>query len=373
MPGPVRVAVDATSLYGTRSGVGRFVEEILHEGGRRADLDLVAYAITWRGGQRLEEILPAGVAAAAGRRLPARPLRRAWQHLDHPSIDRWLGPADVVHGTNFLVPPTTARSVLTVHDLTYLHHPEMCTDDVLQYRQLVPRALRRGAMVHTVSEFVRREVMEHYALAPERVVAVPNGISRTDLRADAAAGRQLAGGSRYLLWVGTVEPRKDLPTLVAAFDLVADQDPDVRLVLAGQDGWGAEELTGVLAEARHGQRIIRLGRIGEQARVDLLGGALSLVMASRYEGFGLPAGEAMVAGTPVIATAVGGLTELVGDAGVLVEPADVEALAQAIVDLIDDEPRRRLLARSGQQRAEAFTWARTVDGLAGLWRRMAGR
>ncbi|MEO7571040.1 MAG: glycosyltransferase family 1 protein, partial [Acidimicrobiales bacterium] len=204
-----------------------------------------------------------------------------------------------------------------------------------------------------------------------RVVAVPNGISRTPLRADADAGRTLAGGSSYVVWIGTVEPRKDLPTLVAAFDLVADDDPDVRLVLAGQDGWGAEELTVALSRARHSDRIIRLGRIREQGRVDLLAGARCLVMASRYEGFGLPAGEAMMAGTPVIATAVGGLTELVGDAGVLVEPADAPALAQAIADLLADEPRRDHLARSGQQRAEEYTWARTVDGLARLWHRMA--
>lgn len=372
MPAP-RVAVDATSLYGARTGVGRFTAEVLAHAGGRTDVQVAAYAITWRGGRDLDQLLPPGVGAAPGRRLPARPLRLLWQRMDRPRIDRWLGPTDVVHGTNFVAPPTRAASVLTVHDLTYLHHPEMCTDDVLQYRDLVPRALRRGATVHAVSSFVAEEVRDHYDLPAERVVPVLNGISRPPAAGSASAGRRQAGADRYLLWLGTVEPRKDLPTLVAAFDAVAADDPDLRLVLAGPDGWGTEALRAALASARHPERVVRLGWVEEATRADLLAGAEALVLASRYEGFGLPAGEAMVAGTPVVATAVGGLTEVVGEAGLLVPPGDPAALAEALAQVTSDADTRRRLSAQGTERAAELTWDRTVDGLVALWGRLAGR
>ena len=367
MPTPLRLALDATPLYDVRSGVGRFVEEVLREAATRADLDVGAYAVTCRGQERLSELVPPGVRAIEPRLpLAAAPLRWAWRRSDRPRIDRWIGRADVVHGMNFVVPPTTAGAVVTVHDLTYLRYPEMCTADVLQYADLVPRALARGALVHTVSEFVRGELLDRYGVAPERVVAVPNGITAPG-GGDATRGRSLAGGDRYVLAVGTVEPRKDLPGLVAAFDLVAADDADLRLVIAGADGWGAEALDQAVAASPHRARVVRLGWVGEAARAHLLAGALALVMASRYEGFGLPAAEAMAVGTPVIATAVGALPEVVGDAALLVAGGDHQALAGALATVAADPQQRAELAGRGRARARTYTWARTVDGLRALW------
>ncbi|MGH9273829.1 MAG: glycosyltransferase family 4 protein [Acidimicrobiales bacterium] len=367
MDRPLRVALDATSLYDLRSGVGRFTEEVLEGAGRRADVDPVAYAVTWRGAGRLETLLPTGVRAAPRRRMAALPLRQAWARSDRPRIEWWTGPVDVVHGTNFVVPPTRGAAVVTIHDLTYLRFPEMCTSDVLQYVDLVPRALRRGATVHAVSEFVREEVLQHYGLPADRVVAVANGITPT-LVGDPARGRQAAGGERYVLAIGTVEPRKDLPGLVRAFDEVAGEDEDLRLVIAGADGWGAEALTDAITDAHHAARIRRVGWIDEPARADLLAGATALVLASRYEGFGLTAGEAMAAGVPVVATAVGGIPEVVGDAAVLVPPGDVASLAGAVAGLVSDAEQRARLVEQGRARAETFTWTRTIDGLVALWR-----
>lgn len=370
MARPLRVALDATSLYDIRSGVGRFTAEVLAGAGQRADIQAIAYAVTFRGAGRLEDLLPPGVDPAPRRRMAAWPLRQAWIRGDHPRIEWWTGPADVVHGTNFVVPPTRGAAVVTIHDLTYLRYPEMCTDDVLQYRQLVPRALRRGAVVHTVSEFVRGEVLDAYGLADDRVVAVPNGITAAR-QGDPGAGSHLAGGDRYLLAIGTVEPRKDFPGLVRAFDLAAADDADLRLVIAGADGWGADALTTAVAAARHRDRIQRLGWVDEPTRADLLAGATALVLASRYEGFGLTAGEAMTAGVPVIATSVGGIPEVVGDAAVLVPPDDPQELAAQIVSLVADEAARARLAELGPARAAVFSWDRTVDGLADLWSSVA--
>lgn len=369
---PLRVAIDATSLYDVRSGVGRFTEEILREAGRRADLDPIGYAVTLRGAGRIDDLLPPGVRAPRRRRMAAYPLRRAWARTDHPQIDLWTGPVDVVHGTNFVAPPTAGAAVVTIHDLTYLRFPEMCTADVLQYPGLVGRALHRGATVHTVSEFVRGEVLEEYRLSDDRVVAVPNGISAVRL-GDAARGHAAVGGDRYIAAVGTVEPRKDLPGLVRAFDSMAGDHQDLRLAIAGADGWGAGALTDAIATARHAERIVRLGWIDDDRRADLLAGATAFVLPSRYEGFGLTAGEAMAAGVPVVATAVGAVPEVVGDAAVLVPPDDADALAGAIAALLDDAAERERLVRLGRARAQTFTWARTVDGLDALWRSVVDR
>ena len=150
--------------------------------------------------------------------MPARPLRAAWRLADHPVTELWTGAVDVVWGPNFVVPPARrAAEVVTVHDLTPLHFPELCHRDTLAYPALVRRAVARGALVQTDSEAVAAEVRDWLGVAPERVVAVPLGVD-PPATGDPAAGRRRAGAARYVLALGTVEPRKDLPTLVAAFD-----------------------------------------------------------------------------------------------------------------------------------------------------------
>src|SRR5690606_39590636 len=130
--------------------------------------------------------------------MAAAPLRALWRRFDRPRIERWTGPVDVVHGPNFVVPPAAATRVVSVHDLTFIHHPEFCTDDVLQYPGLIRRALAGGAWVHTDSDFVRNEVIEVLGADPDRVVSVPLGVTPPPSM-DGARGRELAGSGRYVL------------------------------------------------------------------------------------------------------------------------------------------------------------------------------
>jgi glycosyltransferase involved in cell wall biosynthesis len=370
MPQRARIAVDATSLYSPLTGVGRFTFEVLAGAARRDDIDLVAFATTLRGRSDLASLLPEGVRAVPGPPA-ARPMRALWRRWDHPQIERFTGPIDVVHGPNFVVPPSRGGQVVTIHDLTPVRFPELCTPDVRLLPQLIRRAIDRGALVHTVSEFVRDEVIEAFDVAPDRVVAVLNGVSPGPA-GRAERGRMLAGCDRYVLAVGTVEPRKDLPSLVAAFDALAAEDPDLGLVIAGPDGWGTDELALALDRAAHRGRIHRLGWVDEQQRADLLVGAVALAFASRYEGFGLPIVEAFAVGTPVVATAAGAIPEVAGDAAVLVSPRDAAALADGLRQVTNaSADERRHLAERGRDRAAAFTWDRTIDGLAALWHRAA--
>jgi len=364
---PLRVAVDATSLYGARTGIGRFTESLLTELTTIDDLEVRAFAITWRGHEDLAGLLPPGIDAVPGR-MAAAPLRALWQRTEHPRIERWTGQVDVVHGPNFVVPPATAARVATVHDLTFLHHPEFCTADVLQYPRLVRRAIQRGAWIHTDSEFVRTEVIEMLGADPDRVVAIPLGVTPPP-SGDAADGRRLAGGDAFVLALGTVEPRKNLPALVDAFDLLADDDHEVRLVVAGPDGWGVAEYAASVAGARHADRIVRLGFVSEADRGALLAAAGAVAVPSHYEGFGLSAAEAMAAGVPVVASDCGSHREVVGDAGLLVPAWDVAGLAAALRDVLTDSSLAARLRAAGPRRAEGFSWARAASGLVELWRR----
>lgn len=364
---PLRVSVDITSLLEARTGVGVFTDELVSGLARRADIDLGVFAVSWRGRDRLPAVAPPG-ATVHTRPMPARVAREAWRRVDLPTARQLARPADVVHGPNFVVPPGGgAAEVVTVHDLTALRFPEMCTADVLAWPGLLRRALRRGAWVHTVSEHVAGEVREAFPEAGERVVAVPNGVrpSGLDAAADPADGR-------FVLALGTVEPRKDLPTLVAAFDELAATDAELQLVIAGADGLAADQLRQAIAAATHRDRIVRLGTVSDERRATLLQGARVVAYPSRYEGFGLVPLEAMAAGTPVVATRVGAIPEVVGDAAVLVPEQDAAALAAGIASVLDDDGLRGELAARGHQRVAHHTWERTVDGIVDLYRQASG-
>ena len=365
-PPPLRVAVDATPLFGARTGVGVFTAELLEGLGARTDLAVSAYAATWRGRGQLPGLVPPGVRPVR-RPMAARPLRVAWSRLALPRIEWWTGPVDVVHGPNYVVPPTRGTAVVSVHDLTPVRFPELCTRDTLAFPGLIQAAVDRGAWVHTGSEFVAEEIREHFRVDAERVVSVHDGVEPV-ADGDPARGRELAGSDRYVLALGTIEPRKDYPSLIRAFDTVAADHPEVRLVVVGQDGWGVEAFDEAVAGARARSAITRLTFVSNEDRDALLRGATVFAYPSIYEGFGFPPLEAMTAGVPVVTTTAGSLPEIVGDAAVLVPPRDVDALAGALGELLDDEQQRARLADAGRAWAGRFTWSASVDGIVELYR-----
>jgi glycosyltransferase involved in cell wall biosynthesis len=365
----LRLAIDATSLLGTRTGVGQVTAALIDALAGRDDVDLAAYAVTWKGRHDLAASLPAGVSAATAP-FPARLTRLLWPKVAFPRVERWTGPVDVVHATNFVAPPSRAPVVLTIHDLTVVHFPEMCTRDTLTYPHLIRVAIDRGATIHTFSEFVANETREHFGVPAERVVCIPPGIAATE-QGDAPLGRSRAGADRYVLALGTVEPRKNLPALVRAFDRVASGDPEVSLVLAGPDGWGVDDLDEAVRAAGHADRIRRLPYQDDAQRRDLLAGASVLAYPSVYEGFGHPPLEAMRAGVPVVASNAGPLPEVLGDAALLPDPRDIDAIADALDRVLRDDTLRAELTTRGRARAARYTWTAAADAFAALYQRVA--
>jgi glycosyltransferase involved in cell wall biosynthesis len=381
----MRVALDATPLLGARTGIGRYVsglaEALAGLAGPEPE-ELVLVPFSWRGTRDLPAVAPGGPRVRHGhRRVPARLLQAAWARLPWPPVEWLSGPVEVFHATNFAAPPTRrAAVVVTIHDLTYLRYPEMVTDASARYRALVPRALQRGAVVCTPTAAVAAEVADEYHLPPDRLVVTPLGVDDTWRHATPTDPAWLAAHDlppRYLLFVGNREPRKNLPTLLDAYREVRGADtrrsvgvgngPVAEgagttaappsggvppLVLVGPPGWGdALDTAGLPPGA-----VLTPGYLPQPDLARVVAGAAAVVVPSWHEGFGLPALEALACGTPVVASDLPALREVLGDQAELVPPGDPAALAGALARVLDDpggEPARA----ARRARAAGFTWA----------------
>jgi glycosyltransferase involved in cell wall biosynthesis len=370
---PPTVALDVTPLVGVRTGVGVAVAQLLAALARLDDPpEVVPYALSRRARRHARDLPP-------GTRFPAVPAAialRAWRRADRPRIDRALRPATVVHATNYLAPPSRLPTVVSVYDCSFMLHPEMCTPDVRAFEPVLRRAIGRGAIVHTGSHAVAGEIEALFgpglALAG-RIAVVPLGAPppRPAPPPPDPAIDALTAGARTIVAIGRHEPRKCIPLLVQAFGRVASDRDDARLVLvgpAGPDRPAVEDALRALPP-RVRARAHLAGSLDDDRRDALLHGATVLAYPSRYEGFGFPVLEAMQAGVPVVATATGAVTEVAGDAAVLVPTDDLDALAAALARVLDDGELRRSLVAAGRARGEQFSWDATAAGMAALYAR----
>lgn len=355
----VRVTLDATPLLGRRTGVGRYVANLvaaLASSSRARDMGVQLRLSTWtlRGGHLTH--LPNSVSQV-GHAVSARMVREMWQHTDHPTAEALVGATDIFHGTNFVSPPTRrAREIVTIHDLTYVDLPHTVSRANLAYDALVRRSLRRGAHVVTPSRTIAAAVRDHYDLAPERVTATLLGVEQAWFSAQPPTPSWLAAHSlpqEYLIFVGSLDPRKNLGGLLRAHAAARAADPEVPdLVLAGPAG-RAQDIA-----PRPGVHLT--GWLEDPDLMALVAGASALALPSFDEGFGLPALEATAAGRPVVAADIAVLREVVGPHAQFATPHDDDALAQALIDVIrvDDSPGARQARRDWAAR---FTWERCAD------------
>ena len=259
---------------------------------------------------------------------------------------------------------------MTVFDLTAMRYPELCAPASLAYPRLVARAVGHGAFVHVLSSFVRDELLELLGLDAERVRVVPPGLDAAPEYVSAplpGPADRPANPAPYVLALGAVEPRKDLPTLVAAFAELSRAHGELRLVIAGPQGWGEPAFAAAVAASGVAERVERVGYLGEVERQSLLDGAAVLAYPSLYEGFGFPPLEAMAAGVPVVATAAGAVPEVVGDAAELVAPSDAGAMAAALARVIEEPALRAKLVAAGRARALRFTWDAAAHAMVELY------
>ncbi len=368
------VAIDVTPLVGVRTGVGNAVAELIASfASLEAAPTLVPYALSLRAREHRNE-LPPGTRFPP---IPARALLATWGHTDSPKLDHWLRPARVLHATNYLAPPSRLAVVVTVNDCSFARYPELCTPEVRALVPVIRRSIRRGAVVHVPSEFVADEVDELFGpglAASGRLVVVPWGVPAIVTGSPTPPElTPIVDGPPYVLAIGSLEPRKNLPYLVAAFGAMAEAHPDLRLVLAGPDGPARPAVDLAIAELADPvrSRVVVTGSVSDAGRVALLEHAHVLAYPSLYEGFGFPVLEAMSIGVPVVAARAGSIPEVAGDAAILVGPTDVRALADALTLLVDDSAARTEKIALGHDQARRYSWIDTAYGLAALYRRLA--
>ncbi|SOD93764.1 Glycosyltransferase involved in cell wall bisynthesis [Blastococcus haudaquaticus] len=357
------VLLDGTPMLGHRTGIGQYVTNLYRTLHDRPDVTPRLYAFTIRHGSRPPDVHP---GAWTRRILPARLLQQLWLTQDRPSADVLLPRADVLHATNFTSPPSRrARRVVTVHDLAFLRLPETVHPQTRRAAELTIRQARRADAVLTPSAAVAAEIQEHLGIAGDRVHVTPLGVDDAWAAAAplaAAERRRLGLPDRYLLAVGTREPRKNLGALVAAHR-AAGTGRVPPLVLVGPAGWGPE------ITADPGVHV--LPYLPAEELRGLVAGATALVFPSRYEGFGLPALEAMATGTPVLANDIPVLREVLGECGTFVDADDRDALVAALEAvgsgrLEDGDAESARAAR--RERARSFTWARCADATVAAYR-----
>ncbi len=366
----LNVVLDGTPLLGRRTGVGRYTEHLMSALVARGDVRVSVLAITLRGGGELRSAVPPGVRTRSVR-FSARAMHIAWSRWNFPPISLLTRGLDVYHGTNFVLPPIgRLGGVVMIHDIAYLTMPDVVDEASQRLRVLVPDALRRAAVVVSPSQTTADRVREAYPDITPEIVPTPLGVQPSWSQAappTADDRRRLDLPDDYFLFVGTREPRKDLPTLVAAYrELRASAGPAVpTLLLVGPPGWGPE-LVGA-----PGVQVHDYAPAGDLETI--VAGARALVMPSRDEGFGLPALEALAAGTPVIVSDIPALREVTGGHASAIFPVgDIGSLAAALADVLgtpaDDRERRA----KRREYAAGWTWARCADRTMQAYRIAAG-
>jgi len=357
----VRVGLDATPLLGRPTGVGVYTQRLLRELAAGQLEEVVATAFTLRGARRLAAAVPDAVSVRT-RRVPARLLRALWGRTSVPPVEWLCGQVDVFHGTNFVLPPTRrARGVVTVHDLAYLRFPDTVSAASLRSRELVPRSIARAAVVCAPSASVADELAGTYRISAETIVVTPPGVDASWFEAgapDDELRERLALPSRYVVAVGTLEPRKNLAHLVAAYRELLAADPDApALVLAGPPGWGPVlDLQSLPPGA-----VVTTGYLDTATLQRVVAGASCLAFPSSYEGFGIPPLEAFACGVPVVATDLPVTREVLGELAMLVPDNDVGALAEALALATADPANAGRAAEQRRAHARLWTWRRCAD------------
>ena len=366
---PIRVAFDAHSVGRQQTGNERYVVELATALAARDDIDLLAYVdhgVAWPAGA-----LPAPRLVELQTRVPQ--LRIPFELPWRARRDK----AEVLQ-VNYVAPPIARLPIITtVHDVSYEDEPQLFSLPTrLRLQWLVRLSVRRSAAVTAVSQFTRTRLIELYGLSPDKVHLVPDGVGAhwrpVSAAESAAALAGLAVPPRFVLAVGTSHERKNLARLIAAVGaLRAAGQPDLALVLAGPRGSTNDLVDGAIAANQAADWVSRLGYVDDVVLRALYSSAAAVAYVSLYEGFGLPVLEALASGATVVASATTAVGEAAGDACILVEPSDVEAIIGGLRVALENSTTRDELRGRAQAHLAQFTWTRAAAAMAQVYRGVA--
>jgi glycosyltransferase involved in cell wall biosynthesis len=361
-PAVVRILVDYRPALRERTGVGEYIHQLVRAyTAAHTEEDVLLFTSSWRDRPSATAAADTG-ARVIDRRVPVSILNYLWHRREWPPIEMLAGAVDVAHSAHpLLMPARDAAQVVTIHDLFFLSSADHTRAEIRRdYPALAAAHARRAHAVVTSTQYGMRQIVTRLGVEPDRIYLCPPG---------APTWRTLGREPHVpedgcILFLGTLEPRKNVGVLLDAYTRALVRRPTLpRLVLAGRATAAASTWLARLRTAPLSGRVTHLGYVLDASREELYQSARVLVMPSLDEGFGLPVLEAMSAGVPVIVSSRGSLPEVVGDAGMQIDPADVNALADAIERAVADRDWAMQSARAGLARARTFTWERSARTL----------
>ncbi len=378
---PLNVLLNAVMLRDPLTGIGHYTQRLAMGLESHAQVDEVIYFERFHCTPARPHYM--GESAKWKARLRRIPLvAETYHQLRRMSfrLNSARTSASLYHEPNYLLMPFDGPSVATIHDLSYLHYPQFHPKErIRRMEKGMPETLKRASHLITVSEFVRAEVIRILGVPPDKITTIPLGAdesfrARRRDECEPVLGRHGLSGVKYLLTLGTLEPRKNLSGLIAAYSRLPQKIQDEHpLVVVGMKGWLSEALERQLEPLERRGSVRRLGYVAAEDLPFVYAAAHAFAFPSFYEGFGLPPLEAMACGVPVLISNRSSLPEVAGDAALQVDPEDVEAMTRGLERLLSDSAFRARAAQAGPPRAAGFTWERCVDRTVDVYRRvMAG-
>jgi glycosyltransferase involved in cell wall biosynthesis len=364
------IGIDFTAAAEQGGGIGRYTRELITALGQE-DTD-TEYRLFVAGFGKSELPPPPGKNFEwRSTHITAEWFARIWHRARLPiPVETWTGSLSLYHATDFTLPPLRrgTRSILTVHDLSFIRSPETAMPSLRRYLEVVvPRSIQRADFVLADSEATRQDILELYQVEAQKIAVLYSGVEkrfkpiRDTARLAEVRSRYGLGDTPFILSVGTVQPRKNYQRLAEAFKRL--NMPDLRMVIAGGKGWLDTPLYQSIRDLGIEDRVKFLGFVADADLPALYSSARVLALPSLYEGFGLPALEAMACGLPVVATNVSSVPEVVGEAGLQIDPTDVEGLSEALRRLIEEDDLRNTLIARGIERAKLFDWRKSAREL----------
>jgi len=370
----MRICFDIQSAIAQRAGVGRYAKLLAqHLGATAGENRLVLFYFDFK-----RKGMPFRVPNATHKAVgwcPGRVASLAWKTLDWPPFDQFAGSADIYHFPNFIVPPLTeGKSVVTVHDVSFLRFPEFAEKKNLRYLSArISNTIERADAVITDSRFAAGEIRDYLHADPSRIFPVYPGVAEDFVR----GGRKRTGASEdpiaidrpYILTVATIEPRKNIPFLVDVFEKLTDFDG--YLVIAGMRGWNCGPILQRLGTSSRAADIRYLEYVDDASLPALYAKAEAFVFTSFYEGFGFPPLESMACGTPVVSSARGSLAEVLGDGAVQINEFDTELWCDAIRRILSDSEHREAIIAGGRRQALRYNWSETARQTWSVYEKVA--